>query len=152
MIFLPTSKWFLSQYGMTFGYTGKRERFWAFGEKPAGSTSFGPSFSLPLKFCDGVCGYGVCACVFWWQGVPLCAFLSTPCIFAQTEPQVTSTEEKKELAVAQLVVILMWRSTKAWNTVLLFHTLPETIKSFLFFFSLDNCGCQFYSFFFFFLG
>lgn len=75
-------------------------------------------------------------CVFRWQGVRLCASLRTPCIFAQTEPQVTS-RRKKKIAVAQLVVKLIWRPTKAGDTFLLFHALQlrQSHSRFFFFFN-----------------
>lgn len=80
---------------------------------------------VSARVCVSVC---VHVCVFVPvcvddRGLPLCAVLRTHCIFAQTEPQVTSMEKKKKIALAQLVVKLIWRPTKAGDVFLLFHTL-----------------------------
>lgn len=93
MIFWQASKLFLRQHGATFSCAGGRKATIsvAFGEKravlPLDSSSTSP-IVVPCLWVSA--SVGVCACD--GRGSPLCDFLSTPCIFAQTEPQVTSTK------------------------------------------------------------
>lgn len=52
---------------------------------------------LSVLHSHSVIGFVVVSVGFDGRGVPLSAFLNTPCIFAQTEHQVTSVEIKKNL-------------------------------------------------------
>lgn len=72
----------------------------------------------------------------------MCFLENTLYLCPDTEPQVTSREKK--MTVAQLVVKLIWRPTKARRHILIVpRSSPQTItfQIFLFFSSVDNnCG------------